>query len=114
MSQFPVGEPDRCSVDGDQAITDMRNEDNAAQCDEHAHGTPTEHAIFLPHDILGHPHHTTVAPVAVFVGTLFENQPYSSTAPVYQNSSFTCTAIMRGLLSPPKPTPSKPVGGDVV
>jgi hypothetical protein len=31
-----------------------------------------------------------------------------------QNSSFNCTAIMRGLLSPPRPTPSKPVGGDVV
>jgi aryl-alcohol dehydrogenase-like predicted oxidoreductase len=35
-------------------------------------------------------------------------------APIRQNSSFTCTAIMRGLLSPPSPTPSKPVGGDVV
>ena len=31
-----------------------------------------------------------------------------------QNSNFPCTAIMRGLLSPPNPTPSKPVGGDVV
>jgi hypothetical protein len=50
----------------------------------------------------------------VFIGALLENQRYRSTAPVSQNSSFTCTAIMRGLLSPPSPTPSKPVGGDVV
>ena len=31
-----------------------------------------------------------------------------------QNSSRVWNATMRGLLSPPKPTPSKPVGGEVV
>ena len=31
-----------------------------------------------------------------------------------QNSTRACKAIMRGLLSPPSPTPSKPVGGEVV
>src|ERR1022692_3628821 len=34
--------------------------------------------------------------------------------PPAQNSSFACTAIIRGELSPPNPTPSSPVGGDVV
>ena len=70
---------------------------------------------FLPLDILGHPHHRDGWPRGgFFIGMRLENQPYRSTAPIRQNSSFTCTAIMRGLLSPPKPTPSKPVGGDVV
>jgi hypothetical protein len=32
----------------------------------------------------------------------------------YQNSSRAWSAIMRGELSPPKPTPSSPVGGEVV
>ena len=31
-----------------------------------------------------------------------------------QNSNRSWNAIIRGELSPPKPTPSKPVGGDVV
>lgn len=31
-----------------------------------------------------------------------------------QNSNRACMAIMRGELSPPKPTPSNPVGGEVV
>src|ERR1017187_5195782 len=31
-----------------------------------------------------------------------------------QNSNRACKAIIRGLLSPPKPTPSNPVGGEVV
>jgi hypothetical protein len=31
-----------------------------------------------------------------------------------QNSTRAWKAIIRGLLSPPNPTPSKPVGGDVV
>src|ERR1700722_11711460 len=32
----------------------------------------------------------------------------------YQNSRANRKAIMRGVLSPPKPTPSNPVGGEVV
>jgi len=31
-----------------------------------------------------------------------------------QNSSRSCNAIIRGLLSPPNPTPRRPVGGEVV
>jgi hypothetical protein len=50
----------------------------------------------------------------LFIGTFLVNQSGRSTGSLPQNSSFTCTATMRGLLSPPKPTPSKPVGGDVV
>jgi hypothetical protein len=34
--------------------------------------------------------------------------------PGIQNSTRACNAIMRGELSPPKPTPSRPVGGEVV
>src|SRR5271167_546939 len=32
----------------------------------------------------------------------------------YQNSKRARNAIIRGLLSPPKPTPRRPVGGEVV
>jgi len=40
---------------------------------------------------------------------------YPSRIAVYaQNSSRAWKAIMRGLLSPPSPTPSNPVGGEVV
>ena len=47
---------------------------------------------------------------------------FASTPPVVnidgctsaQNSRRDWNAIMRGVLSPPKPTPSKPVGGEVV
>jgi hypothetical protein len=41
------------------------------------------------------------------------NQP-SRIAVYVQNSNRDWKAIIRGLLSPPKPTPSKPVGGEVV
>jgi len=44
---------------------------------------------------------------------LFADQP-SRIAVYAQNSSRAWNAIMRGLLSPPSPTPSKPVGGEVV
>ena len=33
---------------------------------------------------------------------------------VLQNATFSCTAIIRGELSPPSPTPSNPVGSEVV
>jgi hypothetical protein len=64
-------------------------------------------------DIPGHPHQRGGWPGRLHPHALGESAiPFNGS--VGQNSSFTCTAIMRGLLSPPKPTPSKPVGGDVV
>ena len=47
-------------------------------------------------------------------GSVLHRHALGKSTPAAQNSSFTCTAIIRGLLSPPSPTPSKPVGGDVV
>ena len=45
---------------------------------------------------------------------LFRSLPREESLSRSQNSSLAWNAIMRGELSPPSPTPSSPVGGEVV
>jgi hypothetical protein len=54
---------------------------------------------------------TDTVPGTLFCGRVAD-QP-SRIAAYVQNSNRAWKAIIRGLLSPPKPTPSKPVGGEV-